>query len=310
MFVDYQTSLDHFKKGLRSYGKSVAMSVLESRLGVTRAADIQLNDFYQKECSGMESCGASRIEVLRLVVEYNWYQCMRPYFNVFPYVENKLLDISASVDFSELPFPFESLEVRTCSETLLCGDLNNYVHVTYQRNDSESYREWMFPKCGTVAETTNRPTCNAGSSWSPNTVDTSLEDDAVRANEQSRVIRIVAGVLALSRDKSLVTPVIMNRHRKPNPDDVYLERAAAAEVHRSGRIGFDVGREMEARKSTEHYRTGHFARFHIGRNHAQYPPGAGGDKVAIIKWRSGCVVNKGNVPEVPTGYHDTGDAEA
>ena len=129
------------------------------------------------------------------------------------------------------------------------------------------------------------------------------QDCADFRNSAPIVLKFVTGVLALARDKTLVTPVIMNRHRRENMTGEEVARYAAAAIKTTQRIGFDVGRDMERRKSSEHYRNGHFARFHVKVGHPMYPPGHSGVS-AIVKWRSGCVVNKGNVPEVPTGFHD------
>ena len=115
---------------------------------------------------------------------------------------------------------------------------------------------------------------------------------------------MAAGTCMLAQDKSIVEPVILNKHRKDymTPAEIadYAERA----ISRTGRVGFEVGKQIERMKATIHYRNGCFAKYYVGKDHECYPANAELSKVPIIKWRSGAIVNKDNVPKVPTGFKD------
>lgn len=85
----------------------------------------------------------------------------------------------------------------------------------------------------------------------------------------------------------------------------YADRA----IKRTGRVGFDVGRDIERAKASMHYRNGCFAKYYVTKSHEQYPPQATADRVPVIKWRCGSVVNKEHATRVPTGFKDESEAK-
>ncbi len=111
----------------------------------------------------------------------------------------------------------------------------------------------------------------------------------------SQLIRLVVFVGLLSHDRDFISPVVLSKDRREygdtNDETVrkWLEDRAA---RRTGR-GFDVGKKLQEQKDkSPHWRNPHLALFWTG-------PGR---TIPIIKMRSGAVIQKVSMADVPTGY--------
>lgn len=239
------------------------------------------------------------LAAMRLQAELNWYRERRPYFNVYPLIEKKLLELNDSINASELHLPFKTIEVRTQKRTILLGDTGTYFICVHEMPNGR-YEEFAMSKSGTLSEIANGSFQRVNSTWPK----TDTGPSGLDKDDRTECLFLAAGTCLLARDTSIVCPVILNNHRRDNMTPAEIAEYAAKAVARSGRVGFDVGRDIERMKASAHYRNGHFAKFHVTSNHPMYPPNATAHKVPIIQWRSGAVVNKDVVPTVPTGFKD------
>ncbi len=113
---------------------------------------------------------------------------------------------------------------------------------------------------------------------------------------------IACGVCLLAKDPEIVVPVVLNKHRKEHMTDEEIKQYAAKAAEVTGKTGFDVGRDIQARHQSCHYRNGCFAKYYVSDKHPSYPNDCTLEKAPIIKWRSGAVVNASTPPKVPTGF--------
>ena len=234
------------------------------------------------------------VETLRLLAELDWYRNKRPFFNVYPLIENKLLELPGGIDMSELVMPYPAIEVRTewCT-FLLCDMLGDFFFAMEPIGNSSLRHAMVIPRADKIGEVT------------PEYVHASRHSAEVNAEANARkCLFIAAGMCMLARDPNIIMPVILNKHRKDGMTPAEIAKYADKAIKRTGRVGFEVGRDIERMKATVHYRNGCFAKYYVSKSHESYPVNAIASTVPIIKWRCGSVVNKSNVPRVPTGFKD------
>lgn len=227
---------------------------------------------------------------LSFIVEQIWTDCRRPYFNVYPGIASKLLSMPDTIESQEIRLPVSALEVRTSTSTGLIWQWDEQhvgVLVRHQASTSGTYSFAAIRKGRQVRE------------WK----ESLLKEGDHPENVLSHMVLCFL-VCLLATDKTIVTPVILNQHRRDDMTPAEIADYATRAIKRSGRIGFDVGRNLERLKATEHYRNGTFAKYYVGKDHERYPKDATESKVAIIQWRAGSIVNRGNLPEIPTGFKD------
>lgn len=219
--------------------------------------------------------------------EWEWYLHKRPYFNLFPCIERKILDIETKVfELSEIVFPYGVLEIRVKERSCLFysqvspGSAARLVVAVLQKND------------------------NVYSSFQLRTKEGVNEVLSSGNNDLIWLYKILCGICLIAKDKTIVSPVILSNDRRENMTPEEIERFSKKAIKRTGRIGFDVGRNIERLSNTEHYRNGCFAKYYVAKDHELYPDGATEKLAAVMKWRSGAIVNAGNLPSVPTGFKD------
>lgn len=301
MFVDYISGFDEVKKLSSKVSKHELLRVFASK-GVDHT---NFESLYKWEIQNAMKL-KDPFPAFRLNAELEWHRSMRPYFNIYPVIESKLLELTDEIQFQELNLPFKSLEIRTSLATFLFSDTGDaFMIVAESRSKGPSgtsrYQEFLLRKQETLKAVIDGEYRELSVSDWPS-VSGSVR--SLSEQERNRLVRIAAGTCMLAADRSIVTPVILKNHQKNSMTPAEVAEYAQKAINRTGRIGFEVGREIEKMKATAHYRNGHFAKFHVGKTHDCYPKNATVDKVPIIKWRSGAIVNADNVPKVPTGFHD------
>lgn len=100
----------------------------------------------------------------------------------------------------------------------------------------------------------------------------------------------------LDEDSKLIIPDVLNKDKKKfdpdNPSEIIIQRA-----HRRGKVGWDVGEELERMEMSPHFRMPHPAIYRVG-------PGR---KKTVIRFRSGdgkgspILVRKDKITKLPTG---------
>lgn len=295
-FKDYRTSYDEFKREANS-SKNRGVDVAKA-LGMK---DVSVEEIYKYElrrAKDKKQIFASK----RLLSELGWYKEKRPFFNVYPCIEKKLMELSLDIRLCDLTLPFVSLEIRTATKTFLCSDFGHSFFCTVDFTNGD-YQEFEFNKTEKLSNVIGREIV-----IQEETYIAPAKSETLTQKQFDECIYIAAGVAMLAKDKSVVTPVILNESRKSTMTDEEWEKYRLKAIKRTGRIGFDVGRELEKSRASVHYRNGHFARFHVGKDHECYPDGCKLKLAPIIKWRCGSIVNKDNHPQVPTGFK--GEEEA
>jgi hypothetical protein len=234
-----------------------------------------------------------------LQAELNWYKQKRPYFNVYPVIQKKFLSLSGDVKVQELTVPYGVIEVRTAKNVMLVVQTAEFVAILTKKRAGVKFdhiQVGLLDARQTVGEALNK--LQEGRVFF-DAVDGVLEDAEV-----AEMVFLAVGTCMLAKDKSIVRPVVLNRHWRENltPHEiaVYAEKA----VSRTGRVGFEVGKELNRLPVSIHFRNGNFAKFYVGKEHAEYPDNCELDKAPIIKWRAGAVINKDKAPTVPTGFRD------
>jgi hypothetical protein len=104
-----------------------------------------------------------------------------------------------------------------------------------------------------------------------------------------RVTTILASICLLADDADLIQPDVLSNDRsnfEQTGDPKYIERA-----RRRGKVAWTIGKTIE---KVPHYRRSHLAKFWIG-------PGR---TTPVLRLRSGGIVRRASVLEMPTGYLD------
>jgi hypothetical protein len=302
MFQDYQSAYQQCLSKTKEMCRS-------SGVDFNKACQIlgfDIRDYTAYYTHELEMAG-KRGELLsgsRFLSELLWYRVRRPFFNVYPVIESKFADMSETLDMSELVMPYPSIEVRTRRRTMLLSEIGDDFMITVELDKAgEKYQEVRVSRKQAIGNVQNNVEVRLESSPQPAKV------GSLEFGELERLIYVAVGVCMLAKDKTIVTPVVLNANRKESMSADEVARYAEKAINRTGRVGFDVGRELDRMPASVHYRNGHFAKFYVGKSHESYPDNCDLDKVPIIKWRCGAIVNKDHVPKVPTGFHDSVNAE-
>ncbi len=116
-----------------------------------------------------------------------------------------------------------------------------------------------------------------------------------KSHAASLMVRLVVFIGLLANDQDMLTPVVLSKDRAQyeSADDEeikqWLEKRA---IRKMGR-GFDVGRLLQAKcDASPHWRNPHFCLFWTGPGRTK----------PVIRMRSGSVVQKASMADVPTGY--------
>jgi hypothetical protein len=300
MFKDYRSAYEEFKTKAK---KEIAKNGL-SKQKASSLIGFDIDDFsayYKIEL--MES--KKRKEIMsgsRFLSELNWYLGRRPFFNVYPLIEKKFYEMSDELDMTELVMPMPALEVRTIRRTMLLADFGESFMLTVELcNDGKIYQEFRIQKKQKIKNITKNVIVTEEKAWNRAPLH---ERYLLNTDELKRLFFLAAGICMLEKNSEIITPVMLNKHRSENPTPFEIAKYAEKAIKRTGRIGFEVGREIERMKATVHYRNGCLAKYYVGKTHECYPLNAVSSTVPIIKWRSGSVVNRGCVPSIPTGYKD------
>lgn len=288
MFRDYVSTYDEMRKIAKANGLS--KSDLK-RLGIDVADYRSAYAYELKRTAKLRD----RFAPMRMLAELRWYDLKRPYFNVYPVIEQKLVDVNKDVQLEQLRLPFKTLEVRTYSQTMLLADCGE-VFLMVIEGKGMAYQEFVMAKKGTVGQIRHADYRQVNTDWPMKS------EFQVSKESRERAAILASAVCLVAKDPSIVVPVMFGADADRTLTESESAMMAARAVRKTGRVGFEVGLEVERNKASVHYRNGCFAKYHVGKDHPQYPGGE--SLMPIIKWRNGCVVNKENTPVVPTGFHD------
>jgi len=268
--------------------------------------------------------------------EQNWYADKRPYYNVYPRVIEAFLRLDLTkVPVTSVSFPMDALALRLPeksrvgqfsyqdssywlrsilvtkfdsidpqSRKLLPGEKTYLIffdvgekgylgdNLSVEVDDKSPIVTWRrFPIIAgeTIEDCLQRsdkdhPSASTG---------VPIPKDIV-----GKVLQLVSACGLLEKDSDVLIPDILKQDRRRfdprNPDVHLIERA-----HKRGKVGWNVGEDLERGEVSPHFRAAHAALYHIG-------PGR---KKTVIRFRTGkgggpIIVHREKITKVPTGKLD------
>jgi hypothetical protein len=242
-----------------------------------------------------------------LLAEQTWVESERPFYNVWPIAISLARDIKLDLPFAALKIPVASMLLRFALGNEPNGVTTSMLFWPGATPGSRSHICVICYFPGTSDRLTFRydyESSDTVETWLQRIdVDTQTSDwRATTRHHQNAdpsgaalLIRIVVFIALLSNETDVITPIVLAKDR-PQYDAAtdaetkrWLEERA---VRKLGR-GFDVGKGFQDQHDrSPHWRNPHLCLFWTG-------PGR---TVPVIKLRSGAVVQKVSMAEVPTGF--------
>jgi hypothetical protein len=242
--------------------------------------------------------------------EQAWSESHRPFYNCYPIAVELSQTVKLDLTFRDIEHPFPVVLVRFAKGHELGGDLATaliqweppqtdgaaYVrlHCLFQYFAGKATLQFRYRPADTVEAWLERLALERKAYESPGD---ELTAPGFKLLDQSSdaLIRLVVFIGLLAKGMDLVTPVVLakDRQRYESTDDpavrMWLERRAARVAGR----GFDVCKRLDLERSqSPHFRNPHLCLFWIGEGRAR----------PVIKLRSGSVVLRASMDEVPTGW--------
>jgi hypothetical protein len=218
--------------------------------------------------------------------EQSWAELLRPYYNVWPIAVDLCKQVRLELRFDSFKIPYNTLVLRFAKG-----------HEPYGLETAMlDWHEQRIQITGRIAENT----LHLEERYSPDTqVEEWLKNIESQFTEYAAIscllVKLVVFVGLLSHDQDVITPIVLSKDQAKyntakTPDEKkWLEDRAARRVGR----GFDVCRKLELdRSSSPHWRNPHLCLFWTG----------AGRTIPIIKMRSGAIIQKVSMADVPTGY--------
>lgn len=238
---------------------------------------------------------ASKAAVMQ--AEQLWYQARRPYYKVWPGIENALLRTSLNLEEAQVPalplpvvlvlfndqrssdVPFQSMLMFDGRYTSECDGLFLSVFMP-----DESFTNVLVTR-DKIKEVVGGTAMNIAEPGATSQV-----------TNHEAIVRLAVGLCLLANNPAMVEPDYLNddasrvASAKAAGDQAALDRLAAKAEQR-GKYGFTIGRHVE--------HCPHLRRPHFGIRHT----GPGGMKPMLVPIKA-AVVNRKKFTEVPTGYLD------
>ena len=229
-----------------------------------------------------------------------WVDEQRPYYNVWPIAVELARGVKLTLPFKSIAIPFHAMLLRFAKghepfgipAAMLCWPRDqSAIHVVaysgpqWHRislpcgyDPNEQVEDWLMEVLARA------PSIAGGRGF-----------DYGGAAGPELLIRLCVFIGLLANDRDLITPIVLAKDEQKyestdDPDTKkWLEDRAA---RRAGR-GFDIGKRLQQKKEkSPHWRNPHLCLFWTG-------PGS---KKPVIQMRSGAVVQRVSMAEVPTGY--------
>lgn len=238
----------------------------------------------------------------------NWLSISRPFYRVYPSIEELLLtsDLSVTGDvfFSNSLVPVVkklkgwSIAVEFSKESQV---INRCVMISIIKGPGEFTREDFHMVMHYVDEENGDFICSSFSIGAC-TLEESIEmaskhgDSAGVKDEALSIFRVFVGACMLANDPMLIEPIVLNR------DAIKYKKASVEQRHkmeeRASRLngrGWAIGKGFEEQCETSpHFRKSHLALFWTGK----------GRSIPKLQLRKGCLVKSRKVVEIPTGHYE------
>lgn len=222
-----------------------------------------------------------------------WVDEQRPYYNVWPIAVDLASKVTLDLHFSSvgiasytmlLRFPkgHEPFGVRVAM-IFWPKDQPFIVVFAYLGTGDRLCVRYKYTKDQTVQ------------AW----LDAILNEKTDAGEDQAKigemVVRLGVFISLLARDEDLITPIVLAKDRAKYDaatDEATKRTIEERAARRAGR-GFDLGKQLQLERDTSpHWRNPHPCLFWTGK----------GGSTPLIKMRSGAVIQRTKMAEVPTGY--------
>jgi hypothetical protein len=224
-----------------------------------------------------------------------WVASERPYYNVWPIAAELVEAVKLDLTFSQVKIPFYSILLRFAvgREPSKLG-----TALIFWPRGFKTIQVFCHFQDGTDNVLTVQHT------YEPEDM---IEDWLTRLNERSGgmaahhheagmlMVRLVVFLGLLAQNDDLVTPIVLSKDQSKYDltDDKALKKWLESRAAKRAGRGFNFGKRLQIEsEQSPHWRNPHLCLFWIGE----------GRKTPIIKMRSGAVIQKVSMAEVPTGY--------
>jgi hypothetical protein len=270
-----------------------------------------------------------RAFVVRAEAEHDWYDCGRPYYNLYPAVETMLVDVSLDIPMRMVKMPETAIAISFAEKGIEQRPGNLMTITAYFRkaeHRGKLVRELTVIYSSSVEFNGAEPDEDGRLTGSFNMVLDYYDhtaDEAMQAlmdrsksvheadlvspsldNEQAAMrfsLKMVLGVSMLAQSPGFIQAIPLSKDLvKWNEGDEETRKRLIEKAvkRRGGQKAFSVGKELEEQvqrgEMSPHFRRPHLATFWTGK----------GRSTPIMKLRAGAVVKPRKMTEVPTGYLD------
>lgn len=226
----------------------------------------------------------------------NWRMSGAPYVNLYPVAFHALLKTDMDVDIGSIPknvlSGFDWVEIRIHKQ---CDSMTPFLMQVGRSDESTTLgKKTMIALFGSQTGDTLHVGAQEGKRINSDLSGLFVGGMKGRALEIHRmVLKTALGIMLLASDPDYCKRVILaDDEGKTLTSEQRLK--AEEKAIRRGKIGFDIGRNIEV---SPHFRRPHFAIRWTGK-------GGSVPKLTLVK---GSVINAGLLAEVPTGYEGDGD---
>jgi len=229
------------------------------------------------------------------LAEEIWVALERPYYNVWPIATELVQSVKLDLKFSQVHIPFDSILLRfpVGQEPSRLGTV-----LLFWSHDSHAIKVCCHFQDGTDnllhIQHVYRPD-DIVENWLNGLNERSQGLQRHQSEAGTLIVRLMVFLSLLSKNDDLITPIVLSKDQlryDATNDAAQKEWLENRAVKRAGR-GFDFGKRLQIQsEQSPHWRNPHLCLFWTGK----------GRTVPIIKMRSGAVVDKVSMAEVPTGY--------
>jgi len=236
-------------------------------------------------------------------IEDTWVKLERPYYNCWPLAMSLAANTKLTVPFSEVALPYKSMLLRfpQGNEPFSLG-----VAMLYWNEDKRVFmvQGWFANSPDGILLREVYTDEELVEDWFQEIKNSEFQADWIQKERLERfddtvvshaVVRLAVFIGLLAHDIDMITPVVLakDRQKYESTNDPAVKRWLEDRAARRAGRGFDVGRRLQEQKEkSPHWRNPHLALFWTGPGRTK----------PIIKIRSGAVVQRVSMAEVPTGY--------
>ncbi len=237
-------------------------------------------------------------------MEQTWVDIERPSYNIWPIAIPLAQSVRLEVPMKCVVFPFQAILLRfpgghepysIGTAMLLWDTIERFFAVHCHFANSTDGLHGSFGQYDPDETFESRLQRMLGNDFALNDWSDEREASCDTPKALELMVRIAVCVALLSRDEDLITPIILSKdqNRYDETDDTEVKKWLEERAAKKAGKGFDICKKIQLQKELlPHWRNLHLALFWTGPGRTQ----------PIIKMRSGAIIQKVSISEVPTGY--------